>query len=134
MGSLRLDSVRSSRRRVIGAAVALVGILALLALVTSCGAAGNTTTTTTPSTTGAGATVTIKDFAFDPASVTVKVGESVTWTNQDSATHTIAGDNGGFQSGDLANGDSFSFTFDQAGTYTYHCGIHPNMKGTVIVQ
>jgi plastocyanin len=76
----------------------------------------------------------MKDMTFDPATVTIKTGESVTWTNEDSVTHTVVGDNGEFQSGDLADGATFSFTFDTAGTYTYHCSIHPSMKGTVVVE
>ena len=115
-------------------------------LVVSCGGSSTTTTagpaTTTaggsPSTTAGGgaggAQVVMKNFAFDPPTVTIKVGESVTWTNQDSATHTVEADNGEFSSKELANGATFSFTFDKAGTYPYKCTIHPTMKGTVIVQ
>ena len=66
--------------------------------------------------------------------MTFKVGECVTWTNNDSATHTVAAGDGTFKSGDLAKGGTFSFTFTKAGTYTYICSIHPQMKGTVIVQ
>ncbi len=124
------SSALSAGRIIIVAAV----IFAVLALVVACGSSGGTTTTA-PGTSGSGgAQVVMKDFAFDPASVTIKAGESVAWTNQDSATHTVVGDNGEFQSGDLANGADFAFTFDKAGTYTYHCGIHPSMKGTVVVQ
>jgi plastocyanin len=97
---------------------------------------GASTTASTPSSTGGGggAQVVLKNFAFNPATVTIKVGESVTWTNQDSANHTVAADKGEFQSSQLANGATFSFKFDKAGTYAYHCSIHPSMKGTVVVQ
>lgn len=84
------------------------------------------------STTG-GATVTLANFAFDPTSVEIKAGESVTWTNEDSAVHTVTGD-GGIDSGDLAKGKSYSKTFDTAGTYNYKCTIHPTMTGTVVVK
>jgi plastocyanin len=57
----------------------------------------------------------------------------VTWTNNDSATHTITGD-GGLDSGDVATGGTYSKTFDKAGTYKYHCSIHPTMTGEVVVQ
>ncbi|MGH2474370.1 MAG: cupredoxin domain-containing protein [Candidatus Limnocylindrales bacterium] len=77
--------------------------------------------------------VTIAGFAFDPASVTVRVGDSVTWTNQDSAAHTATA-SGTFASGDLANGQSFTYTFTTAGTFDYICAIHPTMAGTVVVQ
>ena len=101
------------------------------------GASGSTTGATTVSTQASGAggaQVTIQNFAFAPASVTIKVGETVTWTNQDSPNHTVVADNGEFASGSLATGATFSFTFSKAGTYPYHCSIHPSMKGTVVVQ
>jgi plastocyanin len=81
---------------------------------------------------GAGA-VEIANFAFAPGSRSVKVGDSVKWTNQDGATHTVTADDGAFDSGNLANGKSFSFTFDQAGTFAYHCNIHQSMTGKVTV-
>lgn len=81
---------------------------------------------------GSGA-VRIADFAFAPDSSSVKVGDSVKWTNQGSATHTVTADDGAFDSGNLAGGKAFSFTFDEAGTYAYHCNIHQSMTGTVTV-
>ena len=80
-----------------------------------------------------GVSVEIKNFAFEPKTITIKVGRTVTWTNQDSAAHTVAGD-GGIDSGDLSKGKSYSKTFDTEGTFDYHCSIHPQMKGQVIVQ
>jgi len=81
---------------------------------------------------GAGA-VTIKDFAFDPGDLTVAKGTTVTWKNDDSATHRIKSGDGSFDSKDLKNGDSFDHTFDTAGTFDYICGIHPSMKGKITV-
>lgn len=78
--------------------------------------------------------VNIKNFAFSPNNVTIKTGQTVRWTNQDSAPHTVTSDDGKFDSGQLANGKSFTFAFTVPGTYTYHCGNHPNMKGTITVQ
>lgn len=79
-------------------------------------------------------TVAIQNFAFSPETITVKVGAKVTWTNKDSAAHTVTGDSDdGPASGTLAQGASYSFTFNKAGTFSYECSIHPNMKGTVIV-
>ena len=102
------------------------------------GGGGSTTTTvSSPGTTAGGAggaQVVAKGFAFDPATVTIKAGESVTWTNQDGTTHTVTADNGEFDSSQLANGATFTFKFDKAGTYPYHCSIHPTMTGTVVVQ
>jgi plastocyanin len=77
--------------------------------------------------------VAIAGFAFDPGSVTVRVGDSVTWTNQDSAAHTATA-SGTFASGDLASGQSFTYAFTTAGTFDYICAIHPTMAGTVVVQ
>jgi len=81
---------------------------------------------------GAGA-VTIKDFAFDPGDLTVAKGTTVTWKNDDSATHRIKSGDGSFDSKDLKNGDSFDHTFDTAGSFDYICGIHPSMKGKITV-
>ena len=96
--------------------------------------AGTPKTTQAAATPGAqGASVEIKNFAFEPKTVTIKVGQAVTWTNQDSAAHTVAGD-GGIDSGDLSKGKSYSKTFDTEGAFDYHCSIHPSMTGQVIVQ
>ena len=81
-----------------------------------------------------GASVRISGFAFSPSTLTVKAGTTVTWTDDDAATHTVTDDAGGFDSGDLGTGKSFSRLFGQAGTFHYHCAIHPSMIGTVIVQ
>lgn len=77
--------------------------------------------------------VTIQNFQFSPQSITVAAGTTVTWTNRDSVSHTVTGDNGGPASSQIATGQSYSYTFATPGTYTYHCTIHPMMKGTVIV-
>lgn len=82
----------------------------------------------------AGDSVTIQNFAFSPASLTVKVGDKVTWTNQDSVGHSATADDSSFDTGVLQQGQSGSVTFSKAGTYTYHCSVHPNMHGTIIVQ
>jgi plastocyanin len=80
-------------------------------------------------------TVSISNFAFNPSTLTVKAGETVTWTNQDSATHTILSDSGNeISSSSLGQGQTYSHTFNQSGTYSYHCSIHPSMKATIIVQ
>ena len=80
----------------------------------------------------ASANVTIKDFEFVSPSVTVNEGDTVTWTNQGPTGHSATGD--GFDTGIMDAGQSGSHTFDSAGTFSYICTPHPNMKGTVIVQ
>lgn len=77
-------------------------------------------------------TVTIQNFLFNPATLTVKQGTKVTWTNQDSAPHRIKSDT--FNSSDLNQGDKFEFTFDKKGSFDYVCGIHPSMLGKIIVE
>ena len=78
-------------------------------------------------------TIRIKNFAFDPASITVKVGSTVRWENKDSVPHRILFADGTY-SQVLAASDSWSRKIDKAGTYDYSCTIHPSMQGTVIVQ
>jgi YVTN family beta-propeller protein len=78
-------------------------------------------------------TATISQFAFNPASLTVASGQSVTWTNSDPVQHTTTSDTPGWNSGPLSAGDAFTMTFATPGTYAYHCSIHPFMHGTVIV-
>jgi plastocyanin len=71
--------------------------------------------------------------SFSPNPVEVKVGETVTWINDDSGRHTVTSKDGVFDSGMMGKGQSFSFTFDKAGEYPYFCEPHPNMVGTVVV-
>lgn len=82
----------------------------------------------------ADAPVAISGFAFTPPSVTVTVGDSVTWTNGDGVGHTATADDASFDTGTIAAGGSGSVTFATAGTFAYHCSIHPAMTGTVTVQ
>ncbi len=106
----------------------LVAVAALvLAEVGPCGSTGVMHAQTDP-------TVTINDFAFSPAEVVVLAGVAVIWTNaQNGVPHTTTSLDGVWDSGRLATGDAFLFTFDQAGTYAYQCTIHPPMRGTVRV-
>ena len=77
-------------------------------------------------------TVSIKDFKFNPAAITITKGTKVTWVNEDSAPHTATSE-GSFDSGTLSKDQSFSDIFAEAGTFDYKCSIHPSMKGKVIV-
>ncbi len=95
------------------------------------------TTTAAPSTTGAdtgssSATITISDFDFgDP--ITVSAGETVTVVNEDGTSHTWTSAAGLWDSGTLAQGEEFSFTFEEPGEYTFFCQIHPSMTGSITV-
>jgi LPXTG-motif cell wall-anchored protein len=77
--------------------------------------------------------VSIADFAFAPSSITVGVGETVTWSNDDSTEHTATATDGSFDTGLLARGERGTATFDRPGTFGYLCQPHPFMKGTVRV-
>lgn len=78
--------------------------------------------------------VTIRNFAFGPQIVAVKLGTTVHWANQDSEAHTVTSDTGAFNSPVLQPGAGYSFTFAKPGTYSYHCSIHPFMTGKVVVS
>jgi plastocyanin len=100
-------------------ALALVGLLTVMAVGPVVAADGS---------------VSIEGFAFSPSTVTVKVGDSVTWTNNDSAPHTATADDGSFDTEQFGNGESSTLTFSTAGSFAYHCTIHPQMHGTVVVE
>jgi len=76
----------------------------------------------------------IQNMAFNPSSITVAVNTTVTWFNKDGVAHTVTSNNGGFDSGNVAAGATYSFKFTTAGSFPYHCSIHANMNGTVVVQ
>ena len=104
---------------------------------TSSGSSSSASTSTAAaSSSGGGVAIKMQNIAFDPKAVTVKVGQKVTWTNDDSTDHNVTADSGAsFKSKDFGQGGSFSFTPTKAGTITYECTLHPNMKGaTITVQ
>jgi plastocyanin len=77
--------------------------------------------------------VTIDNFTFTPAELNLKVGDTVTWTNQDDIPHTVVSA-GKFRSKALDTNDSFTFTFTSAGDYRYFCSLHPHMTGMIKVE
>ncbi len=96
-------------------------------------AATATTAPTTPTTAASGNAVKIVNFGFSPATLTIKAGASVTWTNTTTSTpHTVTSNTGVFDH-PMSPGDTFSFTFSQPGTYKYHCMIHPTMTAQIVV-
>lgn len=124
--------------------IAAVLAIAVLAGCSSASSGGGSTSTPPASSSGSsssssggaasGPAVSIANFAFSPATVTVKVGDTVTWTNNDSVPHTVTADDGTFASDTLAQGQTFSFKFAKAGSVSYHCSIHPQMTAQVTVQ
>ena len=140
-----MTSRKMARRPAVVAAFAAVAVLALAA----CGSSASSGSSSTPSATstagGSAAAVTIQNFAFTPQTLTVKAGTTVTWTNKDSAPHTVTSADGISTSanttslfdGSLNSGATFSNTFAKAGTYYYVCSIQKSqagMHGAIIVQ
>ena len=131
-------------------------VLALVAVVFVGACGGDDNESAGPATPGTtvvepdadGAAVTMQLVAFKPESVTIDVGTTVTWSQKDPGAHTVtsgtveqgtggvtAKPDGTFDSGDIATGDTFEFTFDRAGTYSYFCNLHPaTMRGSVQVR
>src|SRR3954454_8394049 len=119
----------------------LLGCLALALVAAGCGGdddnggGGGGAQQQAPAATSGGGDVTMKDIKFNPSTVDVKVGDTVTWTNDDSVGHDVTGD--GFKSGSaggLQNGDTFKHKFAKAGTFKYQCTVHPGMTGEVVVK
>lgn len=78
--------------------------------------------------------VSMKNKKFDSAKITIKIGQTVKWVNDDEHDHTVLADDGSFKSENISADESFSFTFTTAGKYPYSCTYHPRMKGLVIVE
>ncbi len=93
-----------------------------------------TSTATSTAVTPAPVAIEIKNFAFNPSTITIPKGTTVIWTQNDGVAHTVTSSVGkGFDSGTLNPGDPFRWTFNDAGTFSYVCSFHINMKGTIIV-
>jgi plastocyanin len=113
----------------------------LAALVAACAACSSNNSSPMPTSPSSSSTVSIVSgaailttTAYSPNPVVVARGTTVMWMNNDNTTHTSTADNGGWSSGAIAPGGTFSTTMQTAGTFTYHCSIHPGMVGTVTVQ
>ncbi|MGB9371556.1 MAG: cupredoxin family copper-binding protein [Halobacteriota archaeon] len=116
--------------------LALAVLVGATVMVAGCTSYSNPSPSTAPQTSAASQNaVTMKSLAFNPSSLTIAKGANVTWTNDDSTTHTVTSDMGAFESGNLSPGNSFTHQFSDTGTFPYHCSIHPTiMKGTITVQ
>jgi plastocyanin len=120
---------------VLRAAVTGIAVCALLGPPALARAAqGNSVTPATQVAKVEGPQVTIDNFTFSPATLTVSSGTTVTWTNQDDMVHTVTEAKRLFSSQGLETGDTYSHTFTAPGTYTYFCALHPRMTATVIVK
>jgi plastocyanin len=94
---------------------------------------GTSASVTAPAAPVAGNAVNIDNFAFAPATLTVAVGKTVTWTNRDEEPHTVVANDGSFHSPGMGSQATYSHTFATAGTFDYVCSIHPFMHATVVV-
>jgi plastocyanin len=121
--------------------VSLGAVVALALGVAACGGSsgGGSTATTSSSAAsssggGGGVQIKMQNIQFSPKATSVKVGDKVTWTNDDNTDHNVTADSGAsFKSKDFGNGATFSFTADKAGTIKYECTIHPGMTATLTV-
>lgn len=121
--------------------VTRAGAVAVLALGLSACGSSSSPSSPSPAPSGGANSVSIPgnasnlgSSAYAPNPITVTAGTAVTWTNNDSIAHTSTADGGGWDSGSIAAGGHFSFTFQNKGSFAYHCTIHPGMIGTVVVQ
>jgi plastocyanin len=124
-------------RRIVLLLCAAVALLAAGCGSSNDNSSSSSSATSTPAASSSGGDVAIKmaNIAFDPKDVTVKVGQKITWTNDDSTNHNVTADSGAdFKSKDFGKGATFDFTPDKAGTIAYECTLHPGMKATITVQ
>ena len=127
----------SRQRRGWGAALAVGVLLTWLVSVSGPIAAQDTPPPPEAAATTAAATapqITLEHATFGPATVTIRVGTTVTWVNNDGDLHTVTSSQGLFASPGLDPGDTFTYRFTAPGTYPYFCAVHPHMKGTILVQ
>ena len=125
-----------SLKKILFICIFTVSLLVLSMAFTGCSSPGQAATATNTVGTNPASKneILIESNSYKPDSVTIKVGESIKWINKDSYNHTVTAKNGEFDSGNIASGAEFSFTFSKEGTYEYICGIHTFMKGTIIVN
>jgi plastocyanin len=123
--------------------VALAGVMVMVAGCTSSSntspSPANSTVTSTASTSTASTStasqnsVAIQNYAFNPSTLTIQKGANVTWTNYDSVQHHVVSDSSAFSSPLLNKGDTYTHQFNNTGSFSYICSIHPYMKGTIVV-
>ena len=122
---------------------AQVGMIGYLVVLPNAGYTSHTTTTVSAQAPenvsvsivpGAGTNTSSRGFSPDSITVVLGVNSTVVWTNNDSSPHTVTSNTGAFSSGNLAPGQTYSYTFTAPGTYEYHCTYHPWMVGTVVVK
>jgi plastocyanin len=114
--------------------VALAGVMVMVAGCTSSSSPSSGPVTSTASTSTASQNpVAIQNYAFSPSALTIQKGANVTWTNYDSVQHHVVSDSSAFSSPLLNKGDTYTHQFNNTGSFSYICSIHPYMKGTIVV-
>ncbi len=116
--------------------LALAVLVGAVVMTAGCASYGPSSPSSAPQTSTASQnTVSMKNIAFNPSSLTINKGANVTWTNDDSTTHTTTSDTGLWDSGNLSPGQTYTHQFNTTGTFPYHCSIHvgQGMKGTITV-
>jgi plastocyanin len=127
--------MESTRPLAGGANFLLAAIAVLLVGCGSSGGGGDQTSSSSSASGGGAKAVTIADYTYKPARITVAKGTTVTFTNRDSTPHTATSkESGAFESGSIDTGKSASVTLEETGTFAYYCLFHPFMKGTVVVE
>ena len=119
-------------KKIIYSTLSLALVLSLM--VVSCGKSGGYNSMTYNPPPATASTVNIVNMAFSPGSISIGTGTTVTWYNGDTTVHTVTADDNSFNSGNIAVGGRYSKQFSTAGTFAYHCTLHPEMKGTVVVK
>jgi len=135
-----------NKNKIIMFLLLVVALLIIALPLAGCAGSGSTAGTTAKETTVATAAettaavataakneISIQGNAFSPGNLSIKVGDTVTWINNDSYAHTVKASKSEFDSGNMASGAKFSFTFSKEGTYDYICGIHTFMTGKIVV-
>jgi plastocyanin len=124
---------RKMKKYNILALVALAGVMVMVAGCTSSSSPSPSPASSAVTSTTTQNSVAIQNYAFNPSTLTIQKGANVTWKNYDSVQHTVTSDSGAFSSPLLSTGDTYTYQFNNTGTYPYHCSIHTYMKGTITV-
>lgn len=115
--------------------IAVIFLLAIFSISNSCNKDSTYDTGVNPKVPGPGTNeVWIQGSAFNPETITVTAGTTITWTNKDGIIHTVTGNTGLFDSGNIGNSGTYSLKFTSAGTFQYYCRVHPAMTGKVAVN
>jgi plastocyanin len=122
--------------RALGVARSVIGGVSMIVLVVARGYSNASTPSAIQpiAVSAAVSRIGIQNFKFDPPTITVPAGTTVTWINRDDSVHTVTSEDGRLASAGLNHGEQFSYRFTVPGTYAYHCALHPHMMARIVVQ